>query len=526
MAQNHAAQHPLASHALVERRAFIRRAALVAGGASMFGIGAGCSNDVVARSATSSLTATSTTSTTLTPEVYGSTLPYWMQGNYAPVAAETVAVDLEVSGRLPAGLAGLYARNGSNPAGDPSPHWFLGDGMVHGVRLDRGRATWYGNRYVQTPQYTKRTDFMGSGAPGGAVNQSNVSIFAHGGKLLTSGEVGLPYELSPNDLSTIGVHDYDGALRTAMTAHPKIDPDTGQMHFFGYGFVPPYLSYHVVDADGTLISSQEVAVPGPTMIHDFAITDRDVVFWDLPVVFDMDLALAALSASKSPTAGGDSKSAFPFRWDTSYGARIGIMALGGSTTDIRWVEIEPCYVFHGVNAYRDGDDVVVEVCRLPSMFSAEPDRRPEAIHRWRINTAGEQLTFSDERISEQQMDLPALDRRETGRAHRNAWYLDVETNENGVGEFAGLTRLESATGAMDRYVPGERYRLNEGTFVADGNGDDGWLLSFAIDRARGASDLMVFDSHNMAGGPVATVHLPTLVPYGFHGWWLPDELSA
>ena len=443
-----------------------------------------------------------------------------MQGNYGPVSEETEAVDLEVTGSLPAALTGLYVRNGSNPAGAASPHWFLGDGMVHGVRLERGKAVWYRNRYVRTPMYTDRTDFLGNGAPGGEANQSNVSVFTHAGRLLSSGEVGFPYELDPTDLSTKGVHDFGGALHTAMTAHPKIDPVTAKMHFFGYGFVPPYLTYHVADPDGTLIYSAEVDVPGPTMIHDFAITETDAIFWDLPVVFDLEVALAAVDADKS----GDKAQAFPFRWDPSYGARIGIMPLAGPTSAIRWVDIDPCYVFHGANAHRIGDEVMIDVCRLPSMFSTEPDDRPNAIHRWTVNTGGAQLTFGDEVLSDEQMDLPSLDLRQVGRANKQTWFLHVDTPaDGGPGEFSGISRRDTRSGAMDRYEPGERIRMNEGTFVPDGTAEgEGWLLAYGWDRARGASDLMVFDAMAMAKGPVAAVHLPARVPYGFHGCWVAD----
>lgn len=509
--------HPLARHVAVDRRSFLKGAAALAaaGGPAGALLGACANPDATASRAAS------TASTTLVPVRYRDDEPYWMQGNYAPVTVETEAFGLDVTGRLPTALTGLYVRNGSNPAGAASPHWFLGDGMVHGVRLDRGKAVWYRNRYIRTPMYDRKTDFLGNGAPGGAANQSNVSVFAHAGKVLTSGEVGFPYQLDPADLSTKGVYDFGGALHTAMTAHPKIDPATGHMHFFGYGYVPPYLTYHVADADGTLISSAEVDVPGPTMMHDFAITDTDAIFWDLPVVFDLDTAIAAVNAGKA----GKKAAAFPFQWKPSYGARIGIMPLAGPATAIRWVEIDPCYVFHGVNAHRVGDNVIIDVCRLPSMFAAKPDRRPNAIHRWTVNTAGKELRFRDEVLSDEQMDLPAIDHRRVGRPNRHTWFLHVDTPaDGGPGEFAGISRRDTRSGAMDRYDPGEQIRMNEGTFVPDGTTEgQGWLLAYGWDRARGASDLMVFDAMAMAKGPIASVHLPARVPYGFHGWWIPGR---
>jgi carotenoid cleavage dioxygenase-like enzyme len=513
--------HPLARHALVERRTFVRGAvasAVAAGGAASL-LAACSSSDETASGTTTSGAPTTGTPTSLPPVEYDPAVPYWMQGGFAPVSDETEAFDLPISGSLPPELEGLYVRNGSNPSSGPSPHWFLGDGMVHGVRLAGGEALWYRNRYIDTPMYRQGEGMLSSGAPGGANNQSNVSVFHHAGKLLSSGEVGFPYELSTEDLSTVGPYDYAGRLTTAMTAHPKLDPATGKLHFFGYGFVPPYLTYHVVAGDGTLEYSAEVEVAGPTMIHDFAVTDTDVVFWELPVIFDLEAAVAALSDEGAGAGIG-----FPFHWDESYGSRLGVMPLGGPTSAIRWVEIDPCYVFHGVNAYRSGDDVVLDACRMRSAFDEAGDLGESIPHRWTIGTGGADLTVTDEVLHDRSMDLPSIDRRYTGRAQRHSWYLMTDDQGDSPVEFAGLAHLDGERGALEAYEPGPGERLNEGFVVpADDGEGEGWLLTYAWDRARGASDLLVLDALDLAGGPVARVHLPVRVPYGFHAVWVPGE---
>lgn len=520
-------QHPLARHAVLERRAFLKQAmagALAAGGAGA--LLAACSGDgqlaANGRATTTTLgnAPSGAPPTTLGPLPFDPSQPYWMQGAFAPVHKEVEAFDLAITGTLPSTLNGLYARNGSNPATEPSPHWFLADGMVHGVRLEAGKALWYRNRFVDTPLYRDGTGILGGGgAPGRDANQSNVSVFHHGGRLLSSGEVGFPYELSTEDLSTVGVFDFGGRLDSSMTAHPKIDPATGKMHFFGYGFVPPFLTYHVVAADGTLEYSAEIDVAGPTMIHDFAITDREAVFWELPVIFDLEIAIRAVQ--------GEEGGGFPFRWDPSYGARIGIMPLDGPTSAIRWVEIDPCYVFHGVNAFRDGDDVVLDVCRMPTMFQEGGDVGSSIPHRWRVGTGGDALTFTDEVLDERSMDLPSLDRRFVGRENNQSWYLQVGPDGDWPVEFLGLARRDNASGTLDSFDPGPVMRVNEATIVPDsasaGEGE-GWLLTYAWDRARGASDLLVLNALDLAAGPVAAVHLPARVPHGFHGWWVPDSV--
>jgi carotenoid cleavage dioxygenase len=439
--------------------------------------------------------------------------PWWLQANFAPVTREVEATDLTVHGRIPNELSGLYVRNGSNPKPGDSPHWFLGDGMVHGVLLANGAAAWYRNRYVDTALLAAGGGLTASGAPGGAAGLSNVSVVHHAGRLLALGDVGLPYELSTSDLSTVGVHDFDGALVGNVTAHPKIDPATGNLHFFGYGFTEPYLTYSVADRDGRLVSSEPVAVNAPTMIHDFAITDRDVIFWELPVLFDMQLAVQMVNDPASRI--------MPFQWKPEYGARVGVMPLGGPASAIRWVEIEPCYVFHGMNAFRAGDDVVVDVCRMDTVFDGSSLGPPPHLHRWTVGTAGASLTFDDERRSERVADLPTIDRRHTGRDYRYGWRIEVR-NDDEVPNFGGVVRDDARTGSEARWDPGRDQSANEWLFVPTGDGEgDGFVMSFVSDRATGATELVILGAGDVAAGPVARVEIPARVPYGFHATWVP-----
>ncbi|MDG2306196.1 MAG: carotenoid oxygenase family protein [Candidatus Binatia bacterium] len=436
--------------------------------------------------------------------------PWWLQNGFGPVAAEVEAFDLPIVGSLPSELSGLFVRNGSNAQSGVSGHWFLGDGMLHGIRLDGGRASWYRNRYIETPLYTGGKSFTDGGPPIRGNNQSNVSAFYHGGKLMTSGEVGAPYEIDPRDLSTVGVNDFEGELNTSFTAHPKVDPATGNMHFFGYWFVPPYLTYHVADPSGRIIHSTEIELGANSMMHSFAITEQDVVFWDLPVLFDFDIAASG--------AGG-----FPFSWSDDYPARIGVMPLGGSADQIRWVEIEPCYVFHELNAYRDGDEIVLDVCRFDKMMDGERfgDTR-QAFYRWRVNTAGESLSFRDEVLFERNLDFPVHDRRFTGRRNRHGWLTTFRPHPDTV-NTGGVLHVDYQSGDLREWDPGPNRHLGEVFFVPEGSGEgEGWLLSYTYDHARDSSTFLVLDALNVERGPVAEIALPQLVPYGFHGVWVPD----
>lgn len=444
--------------------------------------------------------------------------PWWLQANYAPVFDELDVADLVVRGAIPSGLDGLYAKNGSNPPRTDSPHWFFGDGMVHALRLSGGRAQWYRNRYVATQPHRDGTGF-GQGVPGGANNQSNVSALWHGGTLLTSGEVGLPYRLDPDDLSTLGTHDFDGALAGSFTAHPKIDPATGRMHAFGYGFAAPYLSYHVIEADGTMSSTVPIDLPRGTMIHDFAITETDVVFWDLPVVFDMQRAIEFIT---DPGAGG-----MPFAWQPEVGARIGVMSLDAKVDEVTWFEIDPCYVFHGVNAYREGDNVVVDVCRLTSMFDVTDDGLggEASLRRWTVNTAAG--TVDDTVIeTDDPGDLPGRDPRRVGRKHRHGYLVGTRENPNTV-EFGDVIKHDYERDSRVRWNPGPTRHASEPLFVpgdpADDADDAGWLLTFVHDDATDESVLAVLDATDVAGGPVCEIVMPRRVPYGFHATWIPEE---
>jgi carotenoid cleavage dioxygenase len=478
------------------RRTFLERLGVAATGLSLAPWLGACGSDERTRSSAR-------------PMPYDPTKAWWLQGNYAPVLDEIERFDLPVRGKLPAELEGLYVRNGSNPQKVDSPHWFFGDGMLHGMRFEGGRVAWYRNRYVKTDLYVAGKGFAEPGtAPTGGNNQSNVSAIYHGGKLLTSGEVGFPYQIDPTDLSTMGVHDFDTKLKTSFTAHPKIDPKTGHLHFFGYWFVPPYLTYHVADASGRVLQSYDIPVNKCTMMHSFAITDQDVIFWELPVLFDLQ---AAVNGSSNP-----------FGWDASYGARIGIMPLGGPLEALRWVEIDPCYVFHEVNAFRDGSDVLIDVCRHQDMFNGDDlGDKPSTIRRWRVNTAGQALAFSEEIMSDHDYELPTHDRRFTGRRHKHGWFVSTRENADTI-EFAGTGHIDFERGKSSQWDPGATRHADETTFVPAGAGEgEGWLLTFVYDHATDSSELVVLNALHVEDGPVASVALPRRVPHGFHGVWVP-----
>jgi carotenoid cleavage dioxygenase-like enzyme len=434
---------------------------------------------------------------------------FHLRGNFAPVTAEATSYDLPTLGVLPRALQGRYVRNGPNPKTGESPHWFLGDGMLHGVALRDGRATWYRNRWVRTRAFLEDAHAIGpDGTRDLTVGLANTHVVAHAGRILALVETSFPTEVTP-DLDTVGCFDFGGRLTTGMTAHPKICPTSGEMHFFAYSFLPPFLTYHRADATGRLVQSDVIDVPGPTMIHDFAITDRHVVFMDLPVVFDLELAMAG---------------AMPYRWSDDYGARVGVMPRGGTSAKVRWFDVAPCYVFHPLNAYEDDDGtIIVDVVRYPELWRAGSSVGPPAcLHRWRIDLAEGRVKETP--LDERAVEFPRLDDRRTGLAHRYGYAVYTERGiDQGTGTSLIKYDLRAGTSAVHDFGPGRV--PSEPVFVpASSNAaeDEGWLLTYVYDATRDGSDLVILDAVDFARKPVATISLPQRVPFGFHGSWIPD----
>ncbi|MCH9686387.1 MAG: carotenoid oxygenase family protein [Deltaproteobacteria bacterium] len=449
--------------------------------------------------------------TASTGEPTGCDAGWWLCGNYGPVE-EHEAFDLAVEGTLPPALEGLYVRNGPNPWWGVSDHWFLGDGMVHGLQLSGGQASWYRARYIETSVLGVP---LGEGGPPTPTNhQANTSIISHAGRLLTLAEVGLPYELSASDLSTLGTHDFGGQLAGAMTAHPKVDPQTGEMVFFGYELFDPSVLVHRVDAAGALVNTEVLPLPAAAMIHDFQLTQNHAVFLDMPILFDLDLAIAG--------------EGLPFSWEPDNGARIGILPRNGVAADVVWIDIDVGFVFHTYNAYEDAQgNVVLDTVWYPQMWVEGPNSFSVdgVVRRYTVDPV--RGTVTEEVVSELQAEFPKIDPRRQGLPYR--WGYGVSNGGSRVpGKIpppTALVKHDMERGTSESYAIGGGLHLDEVLFVPDSPGageDEGWLLGYAYDPARDDSRLLVLDATSIAAGPVASIALPQRVPHGFHGTWVPS----
>lgn len=341
---------------------------------------------------------------------------------------------------------------------------------------------------------------------------ANTHVIRHGGTTLALVESGFPHALSP-DLDRARVHDFDGALASPMTAHPKVDPATGELVFFGADvFGPPFLRYHVADSTGALVRTEPIEIPRATMIHDFGVTATKVAFLDLPVVFDLDLAAQGQS--------------LPFRWMPETGARVGVMPRWGTDDDVRWIGIDPVYVFHVLNCFDDGDRVIMDVVRYDSVFDTSPgdviSRVNPTLARWTIDPGANRV--SEQQIDDTPVEFPRLAGEVAGLPHRYGYCTWLGDRPNQP-SYQGLIKYDLVRDESVRFDPGELCSPGEPVFVkaADGRGEDeGWVLSVVFDAARNASDLVILDATSFSGPPVAVVHLPARVPFGFHGSWVPS----
>lgn len=438
--------------------------------------------------------------------------PY-LRGNFAPVTSEVTLQDLRVRGTIPKELQGTLLRNGPNPAGviDAGYHWFTGDAMLHAIELEGGRARSYRNRWVRTsrleekiglpaaPKSPHEPFIQGSGA---------VNVIEHGGRVLALGEAGLPFEMN-RTLDTLRQYDFAGELRSSMTAHPKVDPVTGELFFFGYDVGPVPLRYHVADKTGALVRTVELQTKQPVMMHDFAITETRAIFMDLPVVFDLDMVARGTK--------------MPFRWEASYGARVGVMRRDGDGSDLRWITIPLCYVFHVYNAYDDGHRIVLDVVEHErtfenaGMLEEHTSSAPRCV-RWLIDPDAGTLarTVLHEGGEEIGEEFPRIDPRLVGRKHRYGYA--VQTGWDSTLDFKGLLKHDFDQATVQIHDVGAGRSASEGVFVPVGKGEDeGYVLAPVYDSRTQTSEVLVIDAQRFTAPPVAVIELPVRIPFGFHG---------
>ncbi|WP_072690817.1 carotenoid oxygenase family protein [Rhodococcus marinonascens] len=461
-------------------------------------------------------------------------------GAWRPQTTEWDAPDLElVAGEIPTDLDGVYLRNTENPV-RPSIgryHPFDGDAMVHLVGFRDGKA-FYRNRFVRTdglraeeeaghalwagiserPSKSLRED--GWGARGRMKDASSTDVVVHAGTAITSFyQCGDLYRMDPLTLEDQGKANWHGKFpsEAGVSAHPKVDENTGEMLFFNYGTDAPYMHYGVVDPDNRLVHYVDIELPGPRLPHDMSYTENYAILNDFPLFWDENIL----------RGGG-----YAARFHPHLPTRIGVIPRRGASHEIRWFEAAPTYVLHWANAYEDGDEIVLDGYfqdnpepqapvdasyyeRLSRFLSL--DNMQTYLHRWRLNLRTGQV--SEQRLSDRISEFPMINGRRSGRRHR---YTYAATGAPGVFLLDGLVKHDTETGKE------EQYRFDDGVFgsetamapsVGSAAEDDGYLITLTTDVANDRSECLIFDAANVTVGPIARLRLPERIASGTHSTW-------
>ncbi|MFD3307126.1 carotenoid oxygenase family protein [Streptomyces sp. NPDC058694] len=454
----------------------------------------------------------------------------FLEGAFAPVTEELTAFGLPVTGRIPRELNGRYLRNGPNVLGLEDPrahHWMQGDGMVHGVRLRDGRAEWYRNRWVRSSRVAEK---LGEPYPGPVPPDDfpcNTHVIGHRGRVLALQESGpLPYELD-YELNTVGTYDFRGTLEGAFTAHTKLDAESGELHAMTYYPTWNHIRHLVVNAAGRVVRTTRIPVSDSPMIHDFALTEKYVVIFDMPVTFD--------------PAGAERGDLVPYVWNDRHAARVGVLPRAGGR--IRWIEAEPTYYSHTLNAYDEGSSVVVDLTAIAAPFfvagrgSGGPyGAGTPRLHRWTVDL--DRGRVRTKVLDDRPQEFPRVNESLVGRRHRYGYsaasaemtlaYVTPDGNPPDRVFRNELIKHDLLRGTTRVHRLPRHAAAGEPVFVASDPADrraaedDGYTLAYVHNPDRGAADLLILSAQDFTGEPVARIHLPGRVPLGFHGNWVPD----
>lgn len=445
----------------------------------------------------------------------------FLNGIHRPMPAELEITDLVVEGEIPAALDGRYLRIGPNPlAADPaSHHWFIGDGMVHGLRIAGGKALWYRNRWIRSNAVAAELDVAPAPGPRHGFDTVNTNVVGIAGRIWALVEAGsYPVELS-DDLEAQRYNPFDGTLNGSFTAHPHRDPLTGEEHAICYDSHDAGTIRHVViDAGGRVVREEPIAVKHGPMIHDCAITDRFVLILDLPVTFSMKTLLAGHG--------------FPYRWNPAHQGRVGLMPRHGTQQDIIWCDVDPAYAFHVANAHdRPDGKVELDLCVYATMFADSPhgpDARSRGLERWTIDP--ETRSVAIRTIDPAPQEFPRPDERRFGQPYRHVYTMALP--EDPDPHFVGATALyrhDLEAGTRQVHAFGDGRHPGEFVFVPkapDSAEAEGWLIGLVVDLPGERTELVILDAERFEAPPVATIHLPHRVPPGFHGNWIPTAGAA
>ena len=464
----------------------------------------------------------------------------FLQGYYEPLTAECTAPDLLIEGEIPKDLHGTFYRNGPNPQFTPLAdyHFFGGDGMVHAFRFENGKVS-HRNRWARTPRF--RIEEKLGAAQFAALNPmggnpefldfaltdkggvANTSVLYHGGRLLLLEEAHLPFEMNPDTLDSIGSYNFYGKLNSTMTAHPKVDPKTGELVFYSYMVEGPFsevVELHKVGADGFVTQSHPFSAPFASMLHDFIVTENYIVFPVMPLTTSLERAM-----SGAPM----------MAWEPELGSRVGVMPRNGTPADIQWIDGRSCYAFHYMNGYDKDGIIYFDACLndhaplFPTVDGKSTGITNPRPARWKIDLNAASPRVNIDYISDSFSEFPVIDPRYAMAEYHHTWFTSSDkTVPNPVPDsewaYNAIEHFNVETGEKQSY--GFSGQVSEPMFVprsesaAEG---EGYVLTVAYDPDSNTSDMCVFDAQQIAAGPVGRARVSHRVPACFHGTWVPAQ---
>ena len=461
-----------------------------------------------------------------------------LDGNNAPVDSEDIFDNMPVVGEVPKDLNGLYVRNGPNPFYPPDwrYHAYDGDGMVHAIRFQNGKVT-YRNRWVQTPALKEeraaghalwkglKEPMRADRADEPLKNTANTDVKYHAGRLVTMWyRSGMPYAVDPYTLETLGTADYGGAF-AKISAHSRPDEHTGELLFFDYSLTAPFMEYGVIGADRQLKHKIEIPLLGPRLPHDMAVTEHYTILHDFPLWPDAQ----ALKAGR-----------YKVRFHADQPSRFAVVPRYGSAQDIRWFEAKPAYMLHVVNAWEEGDEVIM--VGTPYRIHTTPDGQLDArrleqtinqrqrdfmLYEWRFDL---KTGKTHERVIDDVLnsEFPVINSAYQGRKNRFSYNIIFPQGGREEPRFPGLVKYDIATGGYVAYSAGPQFFYNEPGFAPRDQAqaeDDGYLVTPVWNPTDERSEIQVFDCKGarMAEGPIARILLPRRIPHGFHATFVSQK---
>ena len=452
----------------------------------------------------------------------------FLANNFAPVSDELDCSNLEIIGEIPAELAGTYMRNGPNPQFSPLSYTYPydGDGMIHAVYIAEGKAA-YRNRFVQTKSLLKERQ-AGKALYGGVLrpqpmdpqwaepedepvafkNGAFIHVIRHGIHYLALSESFPAYRIN-KELETLGEWaPYVDEAPINLCAHMRLDPLSGELWGINYALTPPYLTVYRFDKDGKPLQKWDIDKPHSSMLHDFVLTQKYVIIFDCPVIFDVQQMMR----------GGE-----VLGWQPELGSRIGVMSRADG--HIRWFDTEPFFVFHFANAYEKGPELTIEYVRHEKMVLLTEDLAweglPPRFYRTRIHL--EKNTVNHSQLDDRMVEFPRIRDECNSLMHRYVYTPTKTANNKNPRTFNALIKYDVLQQSSEVHEFGSTVEISEAVFAPSAiqrAEDDGYLLLFIYDSVNKQSECVILDARQMTQEPLARIKIPRRIPHGLHGSWM------